>query len=58
MPIGLVQHGKKKYSDKNGGHINGLEGFWGYLKRKLAAKAGQENTITLVPWGVRMTIQL
>ena len=25
---------------KNGTHINGLEGFWGYLKRKLAAKGG------------------
>ncbi len=24
----------------NGNHINGLEGFWGYLKRKLAAKGG------------------
>ena len=21
-------------------HINGLEGFWGYLKRKLASKGG------------------
>ena len=24
----------------NGNHNNGLEGFWGYLKRKLAAKGG------------------
>jgi transposase-like protein len=24
----------------NGNHINGLEGFWGYLKRKLADKGG------------------
>jgi len=23
-----------------GNHINGLEGLWGYLKRKLAAKGG------------------
>jgi hypothetical protein len=23
-----------------GNHINGLEGFWGYLKRKLASKGG------------------
>jgi len=36
----LVEHGKQEYSDKKGGHINGLEGFWGYLKRKLAAKGG------------------
>ena len=36
----LVEHGKGEYSDKHGNHINGLEGFWGYLKRKLAAKGG------------------
>jgi len=36
----LVNHSKKEYSDKKGNHINGLEGFWGYLKRKLAAKGG------------------
>lgn len=36
----LVDHGKKEYSDKKGHHINGLEGFWGYLKRKLTAKGG------------------
>jgi transposase len=36
----LVNHGVKLYSDGNGNHINGLEGFWGYLKRKLASKGG------------------
>jgi len=36
----LVDHSKKEYSDKKGNHINGLEGFWGYLKRKLSAKGG------------------
>ena len=36
----LVKHGKNEYSDKKGNHINGLEGFWGYLKRKLKAKGG------------------
>jgi len=36
----LVKHGKNEYSNKRGGHINGLEGFWGYLKRKLVAKGG------------------
>ena len=36
----LVAHSKGQYSDKEGTHINGLEGFWGYLKRKLATKGG------------------
>jgi transposase len=36
----LVKHYAGEYSDKKGNHINGLEGFWGYLKRKLAAKGG------------------
>ena len=36
----LVNHGTNNYSDKKGTHINGLEGFWGYPKRKLAAKGG------------------
>ncbi len=36
----MVEHRKKEYSDKKGNHINGLEGFWGYLKRKLSAKGG------------------
>ena len=34
----LVDH-QKEFANK-GVHINGLEGFWGYLKRKLAAKGG------------------
>ncbi|NLH78517.1 MAG: IS1595 family transposase [Acidobacteria bacterium] len=36
----LVNHGEKQYTDGKGNHINGLEGFWGYLKRKLASKGG------------------
>jgi len=36
----LVHHGEGEYSDRKGNHINGLEGFWGYLKRKLASKGG------------------
>jgi transposase-like protein len=36
----LVDHAKNEYSDQRGSHINGLEGFWGYLKRKLSAKGG------------------
>jgi transposase len=35
----LVKHSKDSYVT-NGNHINGLEGFWGYPKRKLAAKGG------------------
>ena len=36
----LVKHHKGEYSDGKGNHINGLEGFWGYLKKRLAAKGG------------------
>ena len=36
----LVAHGAGQFSDRRGSHINGLEGFWGYLKRRLAAKGG------------------
>ena len=36
----LVKHHKGEYSDGKGNHINGLEGFWGYLKRRLAEKGG------------------
>lgn len=37
-----VKHREKEYVSKSNkhNHINGLEGFWGYLKRKLAAKGG------------------
>ncbi len=35
-----VEHQKKEYIKGRKNHINGLEGFWGYLKRKLAAKGG------------------
>ncbi len=36
----LVKHSEGEYSDGRGTHINGLEGFWGYLKRQLASKGG------------------
>jgi transposase len=36
----LVDHSKQEYSNGKGNHINGLEGFWGYLKRQLASKGG------------------
>ena len=36
----LVDHSKNEYTDSKEYRINTLEGFWGYLKRKLAAKGG------------------
>jgi transposase-like protein len=36
----LVQHDQGEFKSPHGTHINGLEGFWGYLKRRLAAKGG------------------
>ena len=36
----FVKHDQQEYVDAQGNHINGLEGFWGYLKRKLVAKGG------------------
>ena len=35
----MVDH-SHTFSDRRGSHINGLEGFWGYLKRRLASKGG------------------
>jgi transposase len=35
----LVDH-SLTFSDRQGSHVNGLERFWGYLKRRLAAKGG------------------
>jgi hypothetical protein len=34
----LVNQSEKHYSDGKGQHINGLERFWEYLKRKLVLK--------------------
>ena len=36
----LVTHTHGHYARPGGHHINGLEGFWGYVKRRLAAKGG------------------
>ena len=36
----MVNHSKNEYSDLRGNHINGLEGFWGYMKRRLSARGG------------------
>lgn len=40
----LVDHSKQEYSDLKGGHINGMEGFWGYMKRKLVSRGGIRKT--------------
>ena len=36
----LEEHGAGQFSDGRGSHINGWEGFWGSLKRRLAANGG------------------
>ena len=36
----LANYGKGQYSNGKGNHINGLEGFWGYLKRQLSSRGG------------------
>ena len=36
----MVKQHEGEYSDGKGYHINDLEGFWGYLKRRLSAKGG------------------
>ena len=36
----LVHHDQGEFRSRHGTHINGLEGFWGYFKRRLAAKGG------------------
>jgi transposase-like protein len=44
----LVKHEKDIFVGPEGNHINGLEGFWGYLKRKLKAKGGiRKNRLPL-----------
>lgn len=36
----LVNHSKGEWTNVEGNHINGLEGFWGYLKRQLSSRGG------------------
>ena len=36
----LVHHDQGEFRSRPGVHLNGLEGFWGYVKRQLAAKGG------------------
>jgi len=53
----LVKHDQQEYVDAQGNHINGLEGFWGYLKRKLAAKGGiRERKTPSIPCRICLAI--
>jgi len=36
----LVNHSEGEYVNKEGNHINGLEGFWRYLQRQLSSRGG------------------
>ena len=38
-----MDHSKIEHADTDGNHINGLEGFWGYLKRKMEVKGGSRK---------------
>jgi hypothetical protein len=38
-----INHSEKLFSDGKGNHITGLEGFRGYLKRKLVFKSGMRR---------------
>ena len=39
----LIKPNEGEYSEGKGNHINGLEGLWGYLKSRLAAKGGSRK---------------
>jgi len=36
----LVRHDQGEFRSRQGTDIHGLEGLWGYFKRRLAAKGG------------------
>ena len=39
----LIKPNEGEYSDGKRNHINGLEGFWGYLKRRLVEYVWRDN---------------
>jgi transposase len=39
-----VNHGNDEWSDGNGHHINGIENFWSYTKRRMQRKNGIRKT--------------
>jgi len=42
-----VNHGKHEFSKKNGVHINGIESFWSFTKRRLTKFNGVKTTFLL-----------
>lgn len=42
-----VNHGKNEFSKKNGVHINGIESFWSFTKRRLTKFNGVKPTFML-----------
>jgi len=42
-----VNHSKHEFSKKNGVHINGIESFWSFTKRRLAKFNGVKSTFML-----------
>jgi transposase-like protein len=36
----MIDHGNEEYVRDEGIHINGIEGFWGYLKERLLKHHG------------------
>ena len=36
----MVNHSEGEYVNRKGSYINGLEEFWGYLKRQLSSRGG------------------
>jgi transposase-like protein len=42
-----VNHGKNEFSNKNGVHVNGIESFWSFTKRRLAKFNGVKQNFEL-----------
>jgi transposase len=42
-----VNHGKNEFSNKNGVHVNGIESFWSFTKRRLAKFNGVKDNFVL-----------
>src|SRR6056297_2718757 len=42
-----VSHGSHEFSKKNGVHINGIESFWSFTKRRLVKFNGVKATFVL-----------
>jgi len=42
-----VNHGKNEFSKKNGTHVNGIESFWSFCKRRLSKFNGYKKNFDL-----------